>query len=536
MFNNLKIGIRLGIGFALVVLMAVALGGISLNMMHTIDARWKAFEKVTLAKRIAATNGYVALGDGIHMFKDYLLRGKDYNKKFLKDMDGVEQSVANYRAAGSIAADEETILQDVLKNAQNYRDAIAKMTELKAQNLTIPEIDKSIKGADRPLGAAFSKLLELNDQYTHTASTDFSSLLVVAREWVIASALVIILLASAFAFWITRSLTRPLAQAVTVANQLAQGDLTTRINVTGKDETGQLLSAMQNMANKLSSVIAEVRSATDNISSASEQVSSTAQSLSQTTSEQAASVEQTSASIEQMSASVEQNTENAKITDSMAAQASRQAGEGGEAVKSTVAAMKQIAEKISIIDDIAYQTNLLALNAAIEAARAGEHGKGFAVVAAEVRKLAERSQVAAQEIGEVAGSSVELAERAGQLLNEMVPAISKTSDLVQEIAAASQEQSSGVTQINNAMNQMNQITQQNASSSEELAATAEEMAGQAEQLQQVMGFFKLENSDISAAVRHATKTVRAKASKPSAKAVSAGGKGAALSEAEFVEF
>ncbi|HWK48555.1 MAG TPA: methyl-accepting chemotaxis protein, partial [Steroidobacter sp.] len=196
----------------------------------------------------------------------------------------------------------------------------------------------------------------------------------------------------------------------------------------------------------------------------------------------------------QMTASISQNTENAKVTDSMARKSAGEASEGGEAVKATVSAMKQIAQKISIIDDIAYQTNLLALNAAIEAARAGEHGKGFAVVAAEVRKLAERSQVAAQEIGTVAINSVELAERAGKLLDEIVPSITKTSDLVQEISAASQEQASGVNQINAAMTQLSQTTQQNASSSEELAATAEEMSGQADQLQQTVAFFKVEGA------------------------------------------
>jgi methyl-accepting chemotaxis protein len=178
----------------------------------------------------------------------------------------------------------------------------------------------------------------------------------------------------------------------------------------------------------------------------------------------------------------------------MATKASTEAQEGGESVRNTVDAMKQIAGKISIVDDIAYQTNLLALNAAIEAARAGEHGKGFAVVAAEVRKLAERSQIAAQEIGELAGSSVQMAERAGHLLDEMVPTIKKTSDLVQEITAASKEQSSGVGQINGAMGQLNQATQQNASASEELAATAEEMGAQSEQLQQLMTYFRLEQS------------------------------------------
>ena len=211
-------------------------------------------------------------------------------------------------------------------------------------------------------------------------------------------------------------------------------------------------------------------------------------------------MEEISSTLEQSTASINQNTENAKVTDGIAAKAAKEADEGGKAVGDTVEAMKQIATKIGIIDDIAYQTNLLALNAAIEAARAGEHGKGFAVVAAEVRKLAERSQVAAQEIGQLASSSVNLAEKAGALLVSMVPSIDKTSDLVQEIAAASAEQSTGIAQINQAMSQLNQTTQQGASSSEELAATAEEMGAQAEQLQQLMQFFRIEESRGSASV------------------------------------
>jgi methyl-accepting chemotaxis protein len=275
---------------------------------------------------------------------------------------------------------------------------------------------------------------------------------------------------------------------------LSEGDLTRTIDKDYQGRYGEMKEYANNTVLKLSMIIGEVNSATDSLTSAAEEVSSTAQSLSQAASEQAAGVEETSAAIEQMTASIAQNTDNAKVTDNMAAKAAREAAEGGESVKATVVAMKQIAQKISIIDDIAYQTNLLALNAAIEAARAGEHGKGFAVVAAEVRKLAERSQVAAQEIGTVATGSVELAEKAGKLLDEIVPSIKKTSDLVQEISAASQEQSSGVGQINAAVTQLSQTTQQNASSSEELAATAEEMSGQAEQLQQTMAFFKTASS------------------------------------------
>jgi methyl-accepting chemotaxis protein len=247
------------------------------------------------------------------------------------------------------------------------------------------------------------------------------------------------------------------------------------------------------MVQKLTNVVTDVNGGAEAIASASEEVSATAQSLSQASSEQAASAEETSASIEEMTASIAQNSENAKVTDGMATKAAREAVDGGSAVKATVAAMKQIAQKISIIDDIAYQTNLLALNAAIEAARAGEHGKGFAVVATEVRKLAERSQVAAQEIGTVASGSVELAEKAGRLLDEMLPSIQKTSDLVQEITAASREQTTGVGQINAAVGQLSQTTQQNASSSEELAATAETLSMQAEQLQSAMAFFRLDH-------------------------------------------
>jgi len=288
------------------------------------------------------------------------------------------------------------------------------------------------------------------------------------------------------------------AEATAIAQRVAAGDLTVTV-VTALGDDSSMMAAIKAMIDRLSEIIGQTQMAAGNLLAASEQLSSTAQSLSQGASEQAASVEETSASMEQMSASISQNNENAKVTGDIATRTAKETVTGGEAVRETVAAMKQIAQKIAIIDDIAYQTNLLALNAAIEAGRAGEHGKGFAVVAAEVRKLAERSQVAAEEISRLAVGSVDLAEKAGTLLGTIVPSIQKTADLVQEISAASSEQNSGVGQINGAITQISGAVQQNAAAAEELASTSEEVNAQALELQSMMAFFTLAESRGAAA-------------------------------------
>jgi methyl-accepting chemotaxis protein len=293
---------------------------------------------------------------------------------------------------------------------------------------------------------------------------------------------------------LARSITRPMLQAVDVADRLSRGDLTMDVQSQSTDETGQLLAAMGAMVGKLREIVGEVSSAADNVAGGSTELSASAESMSQGATEQAAATEEASSSMEEMSSNIKQNADNAIQTEKIAIKSSTDAKEGGKAVSQTVAAMKEIATKINIIEEIARQTNLLALNAAIEAARAGEHGKGFAVVASEVRKLAERSQLAAAGIAELSSSSVQIAEKAGAMLTTMVPDIQKTAELVQEISASSREQDTGADQINKAMQQLDQVIQQNASAAEQMSSTAEELSSQAEQLQSSIAFFNVGSS------------------------------------------
>lgn len=499
MFKNMRVATKLGLGFGSVVALLVLATLLGIMRMSAINS----------SNDVIVDDRYPKIVDA-NIIKEETLN----QARLIRDLIILDDQASDQKNLALISESRERRAKAVenLQNTVTAPKALELLARINSARELVgqryDEIYKLMDDQERALAYLYSEIIPANNELlkASTALADFqaelmeqsqnesTALFEESRMQLMIIGGVAALISVLLAWLITHSLLRQLGgepgYAAEVVTRIAEGDL--RVEVTTRNgDTSSMLAAIKSMSQRLSQIISEVRSSADALTSASEEISATAQSMSQAASEQAASVEETSASMEQMSASISQNTENARITDGMASKASGEAGEGGQAVKETVRAMKTIADKIGIVDDIAYQTNLLALNAAIEAARAGEHGKGFAVVAAEVRKLAERSQVAAQEIGEVAKSSVQLAERAGTLLDEIVPSIAKTSDLVQEISAASEEQSSGVGQISTAMNQLNEITQQNASSSEELAATAEEMSGQAEQLQQLMDFFKL---------------------------------------------
>jgi len=498
MLKNMRIAMRLGSANGILLLIIAGLIWISLSSMAGIEENVERIVTINNV-RIEQANEMNDAVTGISIHLRNLLLDSNMEKR-----QGYLKQVNEYRAKYGEAAKkvQELTSKDDPKGMELNAKAAAALEAARPLNSKVSELALAGKDAEaidvmnRQAGPAVQTLLDDVDQlmiHSKDRNKQRYELAVEAyhgsRNLMLGLGAAALVLSALITVLLARSITRPMLQAVGVANRLSRGDLTMDVTADSSDETGQLLTAMGNMVNKLREIVAEVTAAADNVAGGSTELSASAESMSQGATEQAAAAEEASSAMEEMSSNIRQNADNAVQTEKIAVKSSADAKDGGVAVAQTVTAMKDIAVKINIIEEIARQTNLLALNAAIEAARAGEHGKGFAVVASEVRKLAERSQQAAAEILQLSSNSVQIAEKAGTMLAVMVPDIQKTAELVQEICASSREQDTGAEQINKAMQQLDQVIQQNASAAEEMSSTAEELSSQAEQLQSSIAFF-----------------------------------------------
>ena len=524
MLKNMKIGTRLMLGFGIVLTLLLTIAGSGYWGVHSVEDKTITMlqSEAQIAQHSARARANIL---GLRRYeKDMFLnigsreKEAEYLGKWKEQNESLSERISDLEKVALQQEDKDAVKQ-MKENLAVYVSGFNKVySMIQAEKIKTPqEGNKAIsevKDATHKLENTAKELAEAANKTMQDQEAVIKGFTSRVNTIMIVLALIAIAVSIGITIFITRSITNPLSEGLNVANKLADGDLTVNIETNSNDETGQMLTAMKNMVEKLQMVVTDVKSSADNVASGSQELSSSSEQMSQGATEQASSVEEVSSSMEQMVSNIRQNADNAQQTEKIALKSSEDAKKSGKSVSDTVFAMKEIAGKISIIEEIARQTNLLALNAAIEAARAGEHGKGFAVVASEVRKLAERSQTAAGEISHLSSNSVQIAEQAGQMLDKLVPDIQKTAELVQEINGASNEQNSGADQINRAIQQLDQVIQQNAGASEEMSSTAEELSSQAEQLQSTIAFFKVDDAGRNA---HRAQTVRQAAHKPAIK-------------------
>jgi methyl-accepting chemotaxis protein len=512
--GNLKIGTRLSAGFALVLLMMASLIVVVLSNLHSIgdinaEMVEKDWVKVEAANTINATIRANARRTMEYFFTQNAAQTNTINERIKTNIKTINDAVQVLETL--ITTDEgKSLLADFKEKRARYGQSFSQVSKLLAEDKrdeaiqvlnseTLPTLDA--------LQDNVARIVALQKKIVEASGADVEQHISSTSTLMIGLGVLAVLVGSAFAYWITRSITTPLKQAVLVAQKVAAGDLTSDIEVRTQDETGQLLQSLKDMNTSLVGIVGQVRQGTDTIATASSQIAAGNMDLSSRTEEQASSLEETAASMEELTSTVKQNADNARQANQLAASASAVAVKGGQVVAQVVDTMgaintssRKIVDIIGVIEGIAFQTNILALNAAVEAARAGEQGRGFAVVAAEVRSLAQRSAAAAKEIkvliddsvSKVGQGSSQVAQ-AGKTMEEIVDSVKRVTDIMAEIAAASQEQTQGIEQINQAITQMDQVTQQNAALVEEAAAAAQSLQEQASGLSQVVSVFRLDD-------------------------------------------
>ncbi|WP_228895672.1 methyl-accepting chemotaxis protein [Pseudoduganella aquatica] len=510
--KNLRIGVRLGLAFTVVLLLLTALTLVGIARMQQASAMTESLLQDHLrVERMATEWQKVVEVNAARTTAAWKVQDP-------ADQKGFEQQMAQASSRATELQDAlGTILQDpvgkeqhaaILASRKAYVDARKAVFKAKADGDL--ELGKRLFEQDMERNrvvylAALQKLVDTQRAQLDAKADQIQSGNASGRNMLILLGVAAVALGVGFAWYITHTITSPLSEAVKVAESVSAGDLTSDIVVASKDETGQLMHALKNMNSNLVNIVGQVRGGTDTMSNASSEIAAGNMDLSSRTEEQASALEETASSMEQLTATVKINAENARQACQLAVDASEIASHGGAVVSEVVATMgsindssRRIVDIISVIDGIAFQTNILALNAAVEAARAGEQGRGFAVVASEVRNLAQRSASAAKEIKELINTSVHqveagtgLVDKAGRTMDDIVASIAKVSGIMSEIANASEEQRTGIEQVNFAITQMDQVTQQNAALVEQAAAAAAAMQDQAAQLAQSVSVFKL---------------------------------------------
>jgi methyl-accepting chemotaxis protein len=397
------------------------------------------------------------------------------------DIDNIQNEYYANKKRGAFAANIDSSLQNFVESSMYFADNYQKAKKMElANNEMAGNIMWDIKGTS---DIGLDQVIEMGSNTNQTIESE--------RLVLIISAFFVLLLGGVLIYLITQSITHPISKSIEIANLIADGDLTSTLELDRKDEVGMLTDALNKVSVSLQSIISNLADNADVITETSHHLNRSALDISEGARQQASATEEISSSMEEMYANIHQTTDNAKQTQSIAEASAIEVNKNKDSFRIASGSLKQIADKVSIIDEIAFQTNILALNAAVEAARAGEHGKGFAVVAGEVRKLAEKSKLAAGDINTVSKSTLQLAVTAEHELNKVAPEIEKTAKLIQEIAAASIEQAAGIEQINNAMQQLNDVVQANAQRSDDMADQSDKMARQAVELRSIIAKFKV---------------------------------------------